>query len=448
MKKRMSALILAAVVVITAGCSGGGSTGTAPVATEQATTSSTSGETQAAQTGQTDGSVIELEWWHALENQYEPIVNQVVDEFNASQDRIKVKPMYIGAYAALNEAIVAANAAGTGLPGLAMANIPYVSGYGSGGLCEDLGPYIEADGFELDDFGEGMVKAAKYGDTQVALPFLVSTQVMFYNKDMAKELGVEIPERWDDMDAFLQAASKVNNGSTEVYGTIIPGWITWYYEPFFMNNGLSMVTEENTTDLASPTAVKMVKQIKDWYQKGYSYLAVGEDAASVMREHFIKEEAFSVVYTSSLYNTLVESCDFEVGMAWLPAGDTKIQELGGNVLFIPSKNDQQMKDAAWEFLSYLESKDVNMLWASESGYLPIRKSLQETEEGKKFLEHKPEFQVIFDNMDLIDPGIQSPKWSQISTTWKNYMAEMIQEDVDIEEELTRMEQEVNDLLSD
>ena len=42
--------------------------------------------------------------------------------------------MYIGNYTALNEAIVSANAANTNLPGVAMANIPYVTAYGAGGL--------------------------------------------------------------------------------------------------------------------------------------------------------------------------------------------------------------------------------------------------------------------------------------------------------------------------
>lgn len=439
MKKRTLTALSIITAMLLGACAGSGNNQGAGTKEEAVGEQTTEAQTT---TGDTQTGVIELEWWHALESQYEPIVNKVVGDFNDSQDKIKVKPMYIGNYAALNEAIVAAHASGTGLPGLAMANIPYVTGYGSGGMCEDLGPYIEKDGFDLGDFGEGMVKAAKYGDTQVALPFLVSTQVMYYNKDMADELGVQIPERWDNMEDFLKTASRKG------FGTIIPGWITWYYEPFFMNNGLKMVTEEQVTDLDSETAVNMVKQLRDWCGKGYTYLAVGEDAASVMREHFINQEALSIIYTSSLYDTMVESCDFEVGMTWLPAGDTKLQELGGNVLFIPAKNDQAVKDAAWEFMSYLESKEVNMIWASESGYLPIRKSLQETEEGKKFLKEKPAFQVIFDNMDLIDPGIQSPSWNQISTVWKNYMAEMVTEEVDINSKMKEMAAEINEILED
>ena len=187
--------------------------------------------------------------------------------------------------------------------------------------------------------------------------------------------------------------------------------------------------------------------MKDWTKKGYSYLATGEDAASVMRQNFIDGKALSVIYTSSLYDTIVDSCSFDVGMDWLPGGKTKEQVLGGNVLFLPAKNDQKVKDASWEFLSYLMSKDVNMIWASESGYLPTRKSVQETDEGKAFLAQKPEFQIIFDNLDIITPGIQRTDWSQVSTTWRNWMDEIIQEDLDVETALKEMEVEINEILS-
>ncbi|MDO5408153.1 MAG: ABC transporter substrate-binding protein [Eubacteriales bacterium] len=439
MKKRY----LTGIVMLTAAMLGACSGQKTTTETSKVDTTEVNTESEKAST-ETPGGVIEIEFWHALENQYEATLNKVVDEFNKTHTDISVKPVYVGAYAALNEAIVASNAAGTGLPGVAMANIPYVAGYGSSNLCEDLGPYIERDGFEIDDFGEGLVKAAKYGDTQVALPFLVSTEVVFYNKDMASELGVEIPEKWDDMPAFLEKASVPG----ERYGMAIPGWNTWYYEPFFINNGVKMVTDENTTDFASEKGIQVVNTMKDWCDAGYTYLAVGEDAASEMRQKFLNGETLSVIYTSSLYNTMVETCPFEVGMTWLPSGDTKIQELGGNVLFIPAKNSQEVKDASWEFLSYLMGKDVNMIWASESGYLPTRKSVQDTEEGKEFLESKPAFQVIFDNLDLIDPGIQRSDWSQITAILKNYVEEIIEEDLDVEDSLKEMEAEINEILSD
>ncbi len=30
---------------------------------------------------------------------------------------------------------------------------------------------------------------------------------------------------------------------------VFPGWITWYYEPFFINNGVQLVTAEGKLTL-------------------------------------------------------------------------------------------------------------------------------------------------------------------------------------------------------
>ena len=356
MRKKI-ALVMAAVTAATtlAGCSGGGSTGKAGGQNTAAETSAEAGET----TGEVDASKYEvtepitIKWWHALEDQYSDTVQKVVDDFNNSQDLITVEAEYIGSYSKVNEALVAAHAAGTDLPAITVANTSYIAEYGAGGLTEDLTPYIQASDYDVADFGDGMIKACQYNDKVVSLPFLISTQIMFYNKDMADEMGITIPEKWSDMDAFLDKATQKNaDGSTAVYGTIIPGWDQWYFETFYQNNGVKIINDDQvTTDLADEKAVAVAQKIKDWCDKGYTYwTGTGDDASSNMRQNFIDGKAFSVVHTTSLYNTYVDQCDFEVGMSWLPGGDTKDQEIGGCSLLIPAKNDQATKNAAWQFM--------------------------------------------------------------------------------------------------
>ena len=463
MKKMLAVALTAAMGCgVLAGCSGGGSTGGAAVQSAQteAQTAGGAAEGGAAESGAEAPAAdpasfevtepITIQWWHALEDQYSETVQEVVDDFNNSQDLITVEPVYVGSYAEVNEALVAAHAAGTGLPALTVANTPYVAEYGAGGLTEDLTPYIEATGFEIDDFGKGLVDASSYDGKQVALPFLISTQVMYYNQDMADELGITIPENFADMDAFLEQASVIGaDGTTERYGTVVPGWDQWYFETFYLNNGVKIVNDDQvSTDLGSEAAVSLVNKFKEWCDKGWIYWANGTDASSIMRQNFIDGKAFSVIHTSSLYNTYVDLCDFEVGMSWLPGGDTKNQEIGGCVLLIPAKNDQATKNAAWQFLSYLCSKDVNMKWATETGYIPTRNSVLETEEGQQFLAEKPAFQCIFDNLDLIQPRIQHSGWNQLATIWMNYMAEMMIEDVDIPEMIEMMVEEIDEVLAD
>lgn len=393
---------------------------------------------------------IEIVWWHALENQYDELVAEVVNDFNNSQKMITVKAEYIGNYATVNQTLVAAQAAGTGLPAVVVANTPYVAQYGASGLCEDLTPYIKATGFDIDDFGEGMVLASAYEGKQVSLPFLISTQVMYYNKTMADAKGITVPTMFSDMTSFLSKVTEKNpDGSTSVWGTIVPGWDQWYFETFFINNGVNIVNADGvSTDLDNQASIDTTKEIGKWMDNGYAYFAVGQNGSSQMRQNFIENKAFSVLHTSSLYNTYVDRCDFEVGMAWFPATNTKKQEIGGCVLLIPAKNDQKVKNAAWQFLAYLCGKEINMKWAERTGYMPTRKSVLETSEGRDFLTRKPAFQCIFDNLDNIYPRIQNKNWNQLATIWMNYLAEFYNNKTPIDGNIQTMAKEINEVLED
>ena len=441
MKRLLAILLAASMVVAMTAC--GGST-PAPASSAPASSSEAPAEDEAAKYAVTEP--ITITWWHALETQYDELVKQVVDDFNNSQNMIKVEAQYIGNYATVNETLVAAHAAGTGLPGVVVANTDYVAGYGANGVYEDLTPYIKATNYDVSDFGEGLLASSQYNGKQVALPFLHSTQIIYYNKDMAKKAGITVPTVITDFDAFLKEAAKASGG----VGAIIPGWDQWYFETLYLNEGVKIITEDNTCDLNSDTAKAMTRKIQQWCKDGLASWAAGQDASANMRQAFYDGKTFCVLHTSSLYDNYVDKCDFEVGMAWFPASSTgsKNSEVGGCVLGIPAKADQKTKNAAWVFLQYLCSKDINMKWAEGTGYTPTRNSVLQTEAGKAFLEKKPEFKAIFDNLDLIKPRIQHAAWSQLATTWKNYMNEMMLEFADVDKTSDAMVEEINEILED
>lgn len=440
--KKILALLLALAMVF-ALCACGGSTGSPTATPSEAPTDS---EAPAEPGAYEVTEPITIVWWHALEDQYSELVSEVVDGFNNSQDLITVEAQYIGAYKDVNEALVAAHAAGTGLPAVCVANTDYVASYGDGGVFENLDPYIEGTGYDVEDFSAGLLLSSQYDGKQVALPFLHSTQVIYYNKTMADENNITIPTKIEDFRAFLEAAAAACGG----YGTVVPGWDQWYFETLYLNEGIDIITDENTCDLDSEVALGVTTQIKDWCDSGLAYLATGTDASAAMRQKFYNGETFSVMHTSSLYNTYVDKCDFEVGMAWYPTASTgdMYSEVGGCVLGIPAGNDQATKNAAWQFLQYLCGKDVNMKWAEGTGYLPTRNSVLNTEEGVAFLEEKPAFQCIFDNLNLINPRIQNAAWSELATTWKNYMDVIMNQGGDVTKESQDMVVEINEILED
>lgn len=203
-----------------------------------------------------------------------------------------------------------------------------------------------------------------------------------------------------------------------------------------------------STDLNSEIALDTANKMKTWADEGKTYLAYGKDASSVMRQNFIDGKTFSVIHTTSLYDMYVKQCSFEVGMAYLPGDKSRTSEIGGNVLLIPAKNTQEVKNAAWTLLSYLTSKDVNMVWATETGYMPTRNSVTQTDEAKAFLAEKPAFSAVFDNLDTIMPRIQHPAYSRLSTIWKETLAKSIIEGEDMKTSMDNAKILIDEVLSE
>ena len=399
---------------------------------------------------------ITIKWWHAHESRYEEHLNWMVNKFNAENGMgITVEPVYIGGYSELNTQFIAAAAAGTGtVPALVTCNTSYPASYGKDGLCEVLDPYIEAFDYDVEDFGEGLVASTSYDGEQIALPYLISTQVMYYDKTAAEAEGITMPKTFDEIEAFLEKATLFNeDGTTKRYGTVFGGWDYWYYEMLFKNNGVETVLADGTTDVNSPKSVEITTKMKEWIDKGYAYYAYGSGASTNMRELFwTSQGAFSVFHTSSLYDTYVEKAGdkFEVGMCWLPGssdGTSFKSEVGGSAILIPAAASQAEKNAAWQFLMFMTSPEINLYWADKTGYFPTRQSVQGTAEYEEYLTRKPAMVDVVSMAGWINPRNQHPAYDTCANLWETALYDIFNNDAPIQETLDQLAVEIQENLN-
>lgn len=394
---------------------------------------------------------ITITWWHAHEDQLTPYLDYMIERFHEQQSFIKVEPVYIGSYTEINTQLIAAIASGE-VPALCTANTSYPAAYGAAGICEILDPYIATYNFDVADFGEGLIKSTSYQGQQVALPYLISTQVMYYNKDMADAEGIVMPKTFDEMEAFLEKATLFNeDGTTKRYGTVFGGWDYWYYEMLFKNNGVQTVLDDETTDVNSEMSIYITTKMKEWIDKGYAYYAYGTGASANMRQLFWDGGAFSVFHTSSLYDTYVDKSDFEVGMAWLPGsmdGKQFKSEVGGATILIPAAATQKQKNAAWQFLMFMASPEINLYWADKTGYFPTRASVIGTPEYAEYLNRKPAMKDIVAMGSWINPRNQHPAYDSIANEWRHALARIFNEGAPIKDTLDKLAKDIQEILED
>lgn len=389
---------------------------------------------------------INIVFWHSLSNEPDvELLTRMVKDFEATQPNVTVTMEYIGSYNAINEKLVSAHAAGTGLPGVAIINVPRLTSYAEGGLAEDLTPYIAANAYDTSDFGAGFVDAMNVKGAQTALPFMESGQVFFYNKTVLDELGLTFPTAWADMDAYVKAVYE----KTGKPAISILGYDNAYFYNLFVNVGAYMINEDGkTTGLDNPAAFDLIKQMAEWVDKGYVTWYYSSDAASNAQAAFTAGETMGVLYTTTLYDDYKAGSNFEVSIALNPKAKTAYHMVAGGTLIIPAKNTQAVKNASFLLASFLAGPKYNVEWAKTTSYLPTRKSVVGTPEYEEYLKTLPAMRIVVENLDLMVKKTQHALFDTCGDIFERDLSEMMLEDVDLEAGWHKMVDEINAYLAD
>lgn len=124
----------------------------------------------------------------------------------------------------------------------------------------------------------------------------------------------------------------------------------------------------------------------------------------VMLSMFIPWEAIFVpnyitILKAGLTN-IIQNSKFEVGTAFIPneSGKFNGSVIGGASLWITDSEDSAKEDAAWNFVKYAVSKDVQAFWSSNTGYFPVNKESYDTALMKETMEKMPQFKVVVDEL--------------------------------------------------
>ena len=397
---------------------------------------------------------VTIEWWHALEDQYTEDIQRIVGIFMEQNPLITVVPVYVGSYSEVNSKLIAAIAAGD-VPAISAASVEYLSEYFASGVAENLEPYLEAYDVDKNDFVKGYRSTCTYDvdGNMYALPFQASTQVLYYNKSVTDNEDIPLPDTWDEMESFLEAATQFNeDGTTKRWGLIFAGWQPHYFQTFFTNYGVEIIKEDGlTTGIADPVSIEIVTQIKEWIDKGYCYLAYGSGASGTMRQIFWDQNAVAVVHTCSLITTYTSKIAdaFELDIMGFPEVNGKSDTLlSGNFLIVPTKALQAEKNAAFLFGNYMTSGEASLLWAEVSGYLPGRYSAMESEAADVLIERMPAFEELFSNVDDIQPRDNSEAFNNIADEWMVALAKIFKEDAPVEATLQEAAELMEEILAD
>ncbi|MEB8417703.1 ABC transporter substrate-binding protein [Enterococcus casseliflavus] len=298
------------------------------------------------------------------------VIEEIIDDFNASQDKIEVKYSYQpwgDIWTKSLSSITAGNP-----PDVIVQDINSVAQRAEAQQATNLSEYIE-EGFS-DEFYPQLWDTVEYEGDAYAVPFNTDTQVIFYNKTLFKEAGIseeQLPQTWEELETVARKLDVKNGDDFERIG-FYPLWNlgadVWALNA---DDGVSWFDKDENVKIDTDNKVEALEWILDW-QEYYGQDTINRleaEFGSGVADPFISGLVAMRAQNINYYSSLAENApdDFEFGVIQIPekeSGSGHWSWGGGFVLEVPygAKNPE----ASYEFIKYLSTPEVQEKFGEKS----------------------------------------------------------------------------------
>ena len=316
---------------------------------------------------------VEISFWHAMSGDLEKTLEKLTDKFMEANPNITVTLQNQSSYNDLQQKMTATLASPKDLPTLTQAYPHWMINAMQDELLVDLKPYIENETIGSENYNdmlEGFKTASEIDGKIYGMPFNKSTEVIWYNKTLFDELGLEVPTTFEE---FAQVAKTI----TEKKGIVGAGFdaLNNFYTTYLKNKGVDFNSE---TDVTSAESVEAANYYLDGIKEGYFRIA-GTDM--YLSGPFANETLGMYVGSNAGESFVKQGVDgkFEIGVAPYPAESVMQQ---GTDLYMFSNATAEQRTAAFEYLKFLTSTENQITWGVETGYIPATHAAISSDEYK------------------------------------------------------------------
>lgn len=356
----------------------------------------------------------DIAWWHAMSGELGRQLEKLASDFNASQSDYRIVPAYKGNYtetvtAAIfafrsrsQPAIVQVNEVATATMTAAKGAIyPVFSLMRDQGEPFSLGDYLPAvSGYYTDAAGN-----------LLSFPFNSSTPILYYNKTMFRDAGLDPevpPKTWPELGA---AAKRLRDrGAACGFTTSWPSWI--HVENFSAFHNSAVATRANgfagldaELIVNNSLLVKHIAQLAEWQKaKLFDYSGRGQSA----EPRFQKGECGIFIGSSATRADIKANSKFEIGYGMMPywpdvKGAPQNSIIGGATLWVLRDRPREEYKGVARFFAYLSQPGVQAAWHQNTGYLPVTRAAFELTRSQGFYERNPGSAISFEEITLNPP---------------------------------------------
>ncbi|MGQ0831995.1 MAG: extracellular solute-binding protein [Microthrixaceae bacterium] len=384
-----------------------------------------------------DGTV-EITLWHTYVGLTNRTLNKLADEYNGSQDRVKVR---VESQGASYEELLRKYRQGipTGdLPAIGIMEDTTTQFLADSGTIVPAGVCAKADGYtEYDDFAKGVKDFYSVDGVLQPASFNVSTVLLYYNRDHFTAAGLD-PDKPPQTLAEVQQYARKIKAAGVVDKPLVLNMQPWFTEFWLTGAGEGLVDNDNgrgsgkTTAGAfdNPASHRLFELFKSMQDEGLlnavpgtegqfdHYFAVGLGQASMTIETSTAVTTINAVLEGNLdpselgLEGELPPIDINVDAGPFPGLDGPSRgQLGGGVWYITDAGPPEEQAAAWDFVKFVNRPENQALWHLEGSYLPVRDATVSSAQVQDFWAHtRPGkwLKTAYDGLENVDPAWPGP----------------------------------------
>lgn len=339
----------------------------------------------------------EIEFWYSGGKTAVNVVQDIIDEYNDSQDEYNVTAVtqadYDETYQKLQAAI-----AGNAAPALVLLDASASRSLSDKNLLTDLSSMIADDSdFNKDNYIQVFYNQGVDDDGKVfALPAYGTTQVMYYNIAAFTEAGID-PANINTWQDLAEAAEKIKATGNYDYGWE-PMWGADNLVDAAFSNGGSIFNEDGTeVTINSDEWVEVWEAFRTWIHDDET-MTIHSGGQGWEYWYDTMDDVLNNVaggYTGSSGDQA--DLDFSiVGAMEQPAWDDDSESApmaGALTLAVVENSSDAQKQGAYDFIKYFTNAKSQAKWSEETGYVAVNTEVNDNEDYKAYVEENPQAAV-------------------------------------------------------
>ena len=341
-------------------------------------------------------------------------VERLAADFNASQSQYRVIPSYKGSY---TETVTAAIFAFRSRSQPAIVQVNEIATATMTAAKGAIYPVFELMRDEQEAFSPAAYLPAVSGyyadvdGNMLSFPFNASTPILYYNKKLFGDAGIDpevAPKTWPEVG---DAAKKLRAaGAVCGFTTSWPSWIN--VENFSAIHNLPISTMANgfagldaVLTFNNPLMVRHISQLVEWQStKAFDY----SGRAQTAEPRFQNGECGIFIGSSATRADIKANSKFEVGYGMLPywpdvAGAPQNTIIGGATLWVLRNRPSDEYKGVAKFFSFLSKPEVQASWHQNTGYLPVTRAAFDLTRAQGFYDRNPGTAISIEEITLKPP---------------------------------------------